>query len=124
MPEAPDDVPEAEPLPLAVPLVAFPVVAIPVVAIPVLAVPVVAPAVLPVVTPLPVPPAVPLFDVETPDPSSPEAEPVPAALPLLAFSGDVEHADSATTPAIPTDALSHFMVIFALCLKNENGLPA
>jgi hypothetical protein len=110
LPEAPDDVPEAEPLPLAVPVVAVPVVAVPVVAVPVVAVPVVAPVVLPVVTPLPVPPAVPLFDVETPD-APPGAEPEPATLPLLACPGGVEHADSATTPAIPTDALSHFMVI-------------
>jgi hypothetical protein len=120
--EAPDDVPEAEPLPLAVPVVPVPVVPVPVVPVPV-----VPPVALPEVTVLPVPPAAPLFDTGTPD-VSPDAEPVvdePAAtLPLLTFPVDVEHADSATTPAIPTDALRYFMVIFALCLKNGNGFPA
>jgi hypothetical protein len=91
--------------------------------VPVVDVPVVAPVALPVVTALPVPPGVPLFDTGTPD-VWPDAEPVdePAAtLPLFAFPGGaVEHAETATTPAIPTDALIHFMVIFALSLKKEN----
>jgi hypothetical protein len=107
-------VPEAEPepLPLDVPVIEVPDV--PVVDVPVV-VPVVPPG-LPVVTALPVPPAIPLFDIGTPV-VWPDAEPVDepaAALPLLTFPVDVEHADSTTTPAIPTDALIHFMVIFAL----------
>lgn len=112
MPDVAPDVepvePVDEPLPLVAPLVGV--------------VPVVAP-VVPVVTELPVMPGVPLFD--TPD-VAPDAEPVeppdePAPLVAFGFPGDVEHADSATTPAKPTDALIHFIVIFALCLKKEDG---
>jgi hypothetical protein len=107
-------VPPDEPLPLAPPLGAV--------------VPVVAPAVpaLPVGTELPVMPGVPLFDTPDPTPDVEPVEPVePVDEPLLPFGfpGDVEHADRATTPANPTDALIHFIVIFALCLKKENGTP-
>jgi hypothetical protein len=114
---APDVAPDVEPVePVDEPLPPVAPVDDPVPVVDVI--PVVEPVVpaLPVVTGLPVVPGIPLFEIATPD-VSPDVEPVDEPAELVLF-GFVEHADSATTPAIPTDALIHFMVIFALVAKK------
>jgi hypothetical protein len=110
-PTTPDVAPDGDTLPVVAPVVVTPVVD---------TTPLIAPVVplFPVVGTLPVADA-PLFEA-TPDapPDADPVAPVDEVVPLELPPDPVEHADRAMIPAIPADAFIHFMVIFALQLKN------